>query len=72
MSALMTVQAIVLRDLSRAVRQKSRLLGGLARPFMWLLLVGTGYNTIVYVEGARSYHHNAAYRRHCARRGVRP
>ncbi|HMH53175.1 MAG TPA: hypothetical protein VK548_23260 [Candidatus Acidoferrum sp.] len=23
-------------------------------------------------EGARSHHHNAAYRRHCARRGVRP
>jgi ABC-2 type transport system permease protein len=56
MSALITVQAIVVRDVSRAVRQKSRLLGGLARPFMWLLLVGTGYNTIVYVEGARSYH----------------
>jgi len=23
---------------------------------MWLLLVGTGYSTIVHVEGARSYH----------------
>ena len=23
-------------------------------------------------EGARAQHHNAAYRRHCARRGVRP
>lgn len=56
MSALMTVQAIVVRDVSRAVRQKSRLLGGLVRPFMWLLLVGTGYSTIVHVEGARSYH----------------
>ena len=52
----MTVHAIVVRDVSRAVRQKSRLLGGLARPFMWLLLVGTGYSTIVHVEGARSYH----------------
>jgi ABC-2 type transport system permease protein len=56
MRALMTVHAIVVRDVSRAVRQKSRLLGGLARPFMWLLLVGTGYSTIVHVEGARSYH----------------
>jgi ABC-2 type transport system permease protein len=56
MNALVTVQAIVVRDVSRAVRQKSRLLGGLARPFMWLLLVGTGYSTIVHVEGARSYH----------------
>lgn len=56
MSALITVQAIVVRDVSRAVRQKSRLLGGLVRPFMWLLLVGTGYSTIAHVEGARSYH----------------
>lgn len=56
MSALMTVQAIVVRDVARAVRQKSRLLGGLARPFMWLLLVGTGYSTIVHIDGARSYH----------------
>ena len=55
MSALATVQAIVARDLSRAFRQKSRLLGGLARPFMWLLLVGTGYNAIARVEGAASY-----------------
>ena len=23
-------------------------------------------------EGARAHHHNAAYRRHCARRGVKP
>ena len=52
MSALNTVQAIVVRDLSRALRQRSRLLGGLVRPFMWLLLVGTGYNAIAHVDGA--------------------
>jgi ABC-2 type transport system permease protein len=55
MSAVSTVRAIVVRDLSRAVRQKSRLLGGLARPFMWLLLVGTGYNAIAHVDGSVSY-----------------
>lgn len=55
MSALSTVRAIVVRDLSRAVRQRSRLLGGLVRPFMWLLLVGTGYNAIAHVDGAVSY-----------------
>jgi ABC-2 type transport system permease protein len=55
MSVVTTVGAIVGRDLSRAVRQKSRLLGGLARPFMWLVLVGTGYNTIAHIPGARSY-----------------
>lgn len=54
-TALACVHGIVARDLARAVRQKSRLLGGLVRPFMWLLLVGAGYNAIARVEGAPSY-----------------
>ena len=54
-SSLAAVHGIIARDLARAFRQKSRLLGGLARPFMWLLFVGTGYNTIARVEGAVSY-----------------
>ena len=48
---LATIRAIVRRDLSRAFRQRSRIIGGLARPFMWLLLVGSGYNAIAQVEG---------------------
>lgn len=55
MSALATIQAVVRRDLTRATRQKSRVIGGLARPFMWLLLVGAGYNAIARVDGAPSY-----------------
>ena len=55
MSGLSAVHGIIVRDLLRAVRQKSRLVGGVARPFMWLLLVGTGYNGIARVEGASSY-----------------
>ncbi len=55
MSALSAVHGIVVRDLSRSFRQKSRLIGGLARPFMWLLLVGTGFNAIARVEGVASY-----------------
>jgi ABC-2 type transport system permease protein len=55
MSAFATVQAVVARDLLRSFRQKSRIVGGLARPFMWLLLVGTGYNAIARVEGTSSY-----------------
>ena len=54
-AAVGVIEAIVRRDLARAVRQKSRLVGGLARPFMWLLLVGTGYNAIARVEGIDSY-----------------
>lgn len=56
MDALHTIHGIVVRDLRRAARQKSRLLGGLARPFMWLVLVGTGYNSIATVEGSPSYY----------------
>jgi ABC-2 type transport system permease protein len=54
-SALRTAEAIVVRDLSRALRQKSRLFGGLARSFMWLLLVATGFGAITRVDGATSY-----------------
>ena len=50
-----TIRAIVRRDLSRVFRQKSRIIGGLARPFMWLLLVGSGYNAIARVPGVASY-----------------
>ena len=55
MSGVSAVQAIVIRDLIRAVRQKGRLVGGIARSFMWLLLVGAGYNAIARVDGTASY-----------------
>ena len=55
MSALDAVYGIVARDLTRTTRQTSRILGGIARPFMWLLLVGAGYNAIARVEGNISY-----------------
>ena len=56
MTAWNAVIGIVARDLARTTRQTSRLLGGLARPFMWLLLVGTGYNAIARVESGLPYH----------------
>lgn len=55
MSSLSAIYGIVARDLTRTTRQRGRLLGGLARPFMWLLLVGTGFNAIARVEGGISY-----------------
>jgi ABC-2 type transport system permease protein len=54
-SALSTIHGIVSRDLRRSSRQTGRLLGGLARPFMWLLLVGTGYNAIARIESGVPY-----------------
>ena len=55
MSAWSAVHGIVARDLARVTRQTSRLLGGVARPFMWLLLVGTGYNTIARLDSGLPY-----------------
>lgn len=55
MSAASTVYGIVVRDLSRTTRQTGRLLGGLVRPFIWFLLVGTGYDAITRLEGGLSY-----------------
>ncbi len=55
MSAWSAIVGIVARDLVRTTRQTSRLLGGIARPFMWLLLVGTGYNAIARLEGGLPY-----------------
>lgn len=49
------VWGIVVRDWSRSWRQPSRLIAGIARPFLWLLLVGSGYNAIARVQGAESY-----------------
>jgi ABC-2 type transport system permease protein len=54
-SAWSAVHGIVARDLARTTRQTSRLLGGLARPFMWLLLVGSGYNAIARLESGLAY-----------------
>ena len=56
MSATSAMHGIVIRDLSRAFRQKGRVIGGLARPLMWLLLVGSGYNAIARIDGVASYH----------------
>jgi ABC-2 type transport system permease protein len=55
-SAVATVRGIVERDLIRSVRQRSRILAGVARPFMWVLLVGAGFNSIARLEGGIPYH----------------
>jgi ABC-2 type transport system permease protein len=52
MSSVSAVYGIVARDWIRALRQKGRLVGGLARSFMWLLIVGAGYNAIARVDGS--------------------
>jgi ABC-2 type transport system permease protein len=51
-----TVRGIVARDLTRSVRQRSRILAGVIRPFIWVLLVGVGFNSIARLEGGIPYH----------------
>lgn len=55
MSGWSAVYGIVARDLTRSTRQTSRLLGGVARPFMWLVLVGAGFNAIARLESGLPY-----------------
>jgi ABC-2 type transport system permease protein len=55
MSGLHAAYGIVARDLARATRQTGRLLGGVARPFMWLLLIGTGYGAIARLDSGLPY-----------------
>ena len=55
MSGWSAVHGIVARDLARTTRQTSRLLGGVARPFMWLVLVGAGYGAITRLEHGMPY-----------------
>jgi ABC-2 type transport system permease protein len=55
MSTWSAVHGIVARDLLRSTRQTSRLLGGIARPFMWLVLVGAGFGAITRLESGLSY-----------------
>lgn len=40
------VYVICLRDVRRFFREKSQVIGSVARPTLWLLIMGTGFNTI--------------------------
>ena len=44
---ILPVYVITLRDLKKFFRQKSRLIGMIARPLTWLFLIGTGLNQVI-------------------------
>lgn len=48
------VYVICLRDVRRFFREKSQVIGSVARPTLWLLIMGTGFNTI-FRAGAGTY-----------------
>ncbi len=55
MSGASTAWGILVRDLLRSTRQRSRLVAGIARPFVWVFLVGAGFNSIARLHGGLSY-----------------
>lgn len=52
---LAAIHGIVARDLARFTRQRGRLIGGLARPILWVFLVGAGFDAIARPVGMTSY-----------------
>ncbi|HNX31900.1 MAG TPA: ABC transporter permease [Holophaga sp.] len=55
MGRLQPVSVICQREFIRFFRVKSRWLGALARPLIWLVLVGNGLNAIVRPQGPYTY-----------------
>ena len=49
------VYVIVAREFKKFVREKSRLISTIARPLVWLFLVGGGMSRLVPTEGGVSY-----------------
>jgi len=49
------VYVICLREFKKFFREKSRLLGTLARPVLWLFVVGNGMNSLIRPQAGFSY-----------------
>jgi ABC-2 type transport system permease protein len=49
------VIAVVTRELIRFKRQRGRLFASLARPLLWLIVIGAGFEKLVPTEGTVSY-----------------
>src|SRR5262249_32543246 len=49
------ITAVVVRELLRFVRQRGRLLSTFARPLLWLIVIGSGFERVVPSEGTVSY-----------------
>jgi ABC-2 type transport system permease protein len=52
---LLVIYVVCLRELKKFMRQRSRILGTLARPVIWLVLVGMGISPLVTARGPVSY-----------------
>ncbi len=53
--SLKAIYVIVLREFKRFFRQRGRLMGTVARPLLWLLIIGSGFTELIRVRGEISY-----------------
>ena len=49
------MHAIVARDLKRMIRQRGRLVSSMARPLIWLLVIGGGFGSLLEQLGREGY-----------------
>ena len=49
------VLAVVIRELTRFQRQRGRLVATFARPLLWLIVIGAGFEKLVPTQGTVSY-----------------
>jgi ABC-2 type transport system permease protein len=49
------INAVVVRELIRFERQRGRLLATFARPLLWLIVIGAGFEKLVPTQGTVSY-----------------
>jgi len=52
---LKALMAIIQRELMRLVRQRGRLLSAMVRPLVWLLVIGSGFGTMMSQYGTDNY-----------------
>lgn len=55
MIAYKAIYVIVLREFKRFFRQKGRLITTMARPLIWLVIVGTGFTSLIDVSAGAHY-----------------
>jgi ABC-2 type transport system permease protein len=52
---LRAVEAVVIREFVRSFRQHGRLLSTIARPLLWLVVIGSGFERVIPSQGTVSY-----------------
>jgi ABC-2 type transport system permease protein len=52
---LRAIEAVVIREFVRSFRQHGRLLSTVARPVLWLVVIGSGFERVIPSEGTVSY-----------------